>query len=61
MQQLFYYKNATEIYYKMHQIFYYKMQQLFQIATVFLQNATTVLTKCNVNYKLWQHNVLVIS
>ena len=40
-------QNATEV--------YYKMQQLVQIATTLLQNAT-VITKCDVYYKLRQYN-----
>ena len=40
-------------YYKMRQ-FYYKMRQLSQIATILLQNAT-VITKCDVYYKLRQY------
>ena len=47
MQQLFYYK--------MRQGFYYKMRQLLQNMTILLQNAT-VITKCNVFYKLRQYN-----
>ena len=45
--------NSTEVYYKMHKVFYYKMQQLLQTVTILLQNAT-VITKCDVYYKL-QH------
>ena len=55
-------QNATEVYYKMRQVFYYKMRQfyykmrqLLQIATTLLQNAT-VITKCDVYYKLRQYN-----
>ena len=44
----------TEVYYKIRQVFYYKMRQLLQNATILLQN-TTVITKCNVCYKLWQY------
>ena len=51
-------QNATEVYYKKRQVFYYKMgqfyykmQQLLQIVTIVLQN-TTVITKCDVYYKL---------
>ena len=46
-------QNATEIYYKTRQVFYCKMRQLLQIATILLQNATVV-TKCDVYYKLRQ-------
>ena len=56
-------QNATEAYYKMRQFlyykmqqFYYKMRQLLQIATTLLQNAT-VITKCDVYYKLRQYSV----
>ena len=48
---------ATEIYYKMRQ-FYYKMQQLLQIARILLQNVT-VITKCDVSYKLRQYKLFV--
>ena len=48
-------QNATEVYYKMCQVFHYKMQQLLQIATVLLQNAT-VITNCDVYYKLRQYS-----
>ena len=34
--------------------FYYKMRQLLQIATILFQNVT-VITKCDVYYKLRQH------
>ena len=58
-------QNATEVYYKMRQVFYYKMwqfyykmRQLLQIAIVLLQNAT-VITKCDVHYKLPQYNVKI--
>ena len=37
----------------MRQVFYYKMRQLLQIATILLQNVT-VITKCDVYYKLRQ-------
>ena len=47
-------QNATEVYYKMRQAFYCKMRQLLQIATILLQNAT-VITKCDVYYKLRQY------
>ena len=54
-------QNATEVYCKIRQVFYYKIQQfyykmreLLQIATVLLQNAT-VITKCDVYYKLRQY------
>ena len=47
-------QNATEVYYKMRQVFYYKMRQLLQNATILLQNAT-VITKCDVYYKLRQY------
>ena len=47
-------QNALGFYYKMRQ-FYYKMQQLSQIVTILLQNAT-VITKCDVYYKLRQYN-----
>ena len=50
-------QNATEVYYKMRQSFYYKMWQLLQIVTTLLQN-TTVITKCNVYYKLRQYTFL---
>ena len=50
-------QNATEVYYKMRQVFYYKMRQLLQIATILLQNAT-VITKCDVYYKLRQYILL---
>ena len=53
-------QNATEIYYKMRQVlycemwqFYYKMRQLLQIAMILSQNET-VITKCDVYYKLRQ-------
>ena len=45
-----YYKRRQDFYYKMRQ-FYYNMRQLLQIATILLQNPT-VITKCDVNYKL---------
>ena len=48
-------QNAREVYYKMCQVFYYKMRQLLQIATTLLQNAT-VITKCDVYYKLRQYS-----
>ena len=41
----------------MRQIFYYKMRQLLQNATILLQNAT-IITKCDVCYKLRQYNVV---
>ena len=51
-------QNATEVYYIIHQDFYYKMwqfyykiQQVLQISTISLQNAT-VITKCDIYYKL---------
>ena len=54
-------QNATEVYYKMRQAFYYKMRQFYykmrqlsQIATILLQDAT-VITKCDVYYKLRQY------
>ena len=54
-------QNATEVYYKMCQVFYYKMRQLLQNGSGFLlQNVTvllqneTVITKCDVYYKLRQ-------
>ena len=47
-------QNASTFYYKMRQ-FYYKMRQSSQIATTSLQNAT-VITKCDVYYKLWQYS-----
>ena len=50
-------QNATEVYYKMRQVFYYKMRQLLQNATILLQNAT-VITKCDIYYKLRQYNQL---
>ena len=46
-------QNAREVYYKIRQVFYYKMRQLLEIATTLLQNAT-VITKCDVYYKLRQ-------
>ena len=46
-------QNATKVYYKMRQ-FYYKMRQLLKIAMILLQNAT-VITKCDVYYKLRQY------
>ena len=56
-------QNAPEAYYKMRQSFYYKMRQfcykirqLLQIATILLQNAT-VITKCDVYYKLPQYSL----
>ena len=49
-----YYRIRQVFYYKMRQ-FYYKMRQLLQIATILLQN-TTVITKCDVYYKLRQYN-----
>ena len=48
-------QNGTEVHYKMRPVFYYKMRQLLQIATTLLQNAT-VITKCDVYYKLRQYN-----
>ena len=48
-------QNTTEVYYKMLKFFYYKMRQLLQIATTLLQNAT-VITKCDVYYKLRQYS-----
>ena len=55
-------QNATDVYCKIRQIFYYKMrqfyykmQQLLQIVTNLLQNAT-VITKCDVYYKLRWYN-----
>ena len=54
-------QNATEVYYKMRQVFYYKtrqfyykMQQLLQNVKILLQNATLI-TKCDVYYKLGQY------
>ena len=47
-------QNATEVYYKMRQVFYHKMWLLLQIATILLENATIV-TECDVYYKLWQY------
>ena len=54
-------QKATEVYNKMGQVFYYKMWQfyykywqLLQIATILSQNAT-VITRCDVHYKLRQH------
>ena len=54
-------QNATEVYYKICQVFFYKMRQfyykirqLLQIAMTVLQNAT-VITKCDVYYKLQQY------
>ena len=47
-------QNATKIYYKMRQVFYY-MRQLLQIGKTLLQNAT-IITKCNVYYKLRQYS-----
>ena len=51
-------QNATEVYYKMLQGFYYKMRQIYDkmrqvLQAILLQNAT-VITKCNVYYKLRQ-------
>ena len=55
-------QNATDVYCKIRQIFYYKMrqfyykmQQLLQIVRNLLQNAT-VITKCDVYYKLRWYN-----
>ena len=48
-------QNATAVYYKTRQAFYYKMRQLLQIVTTLLQNAT-VITICDVYYKLRQYN-----
>ena len=48
-------QNATRVYYKMRQVFYYKMRQSLKIAMILLQNAT-VITKCDVYYKLRQYN-----
>ena len=47
-------QNAREVYYQMCQFFYCKMQQLLQNATILLQDATVV-TKCDVYYKLRQY------
>ena len=47
-------QNATEVYYRMCQGFYYKMRELLENATILLQNAT-VITKCDVCYKLRQY------
>ena len=47
-------QNAREVYYQICQFFYYKMQQLLQNATILLQDAT-VITKCDVYYKLRQY------
>ena len=38
-------QNVTKVYYKMRQVFYYKIRQL-------LQNATTLLLKCDSYYKM---------
>ena len=46
-------QNTTKIYYKMRQVFYY-MRHLLQIGKTLLQNAT-IITKCNVYYKLRQY------
>ena len=46
-------QNLTEVYYKMRQVLYYKIRQLLQNVTILLQNAT-VITKCDVCYKLRQ-------
>ena len=51
-------QNAT-VYNKMRQ-FYWKMRQLFQNAMILLQNVT-VITKCDVYYKLRQYTYLLIS
>ena len=47
-------QNMTEVYYKMCQVFYYKMQELLQNMATLLQNVT-IITKCNVYYKLRQY------
>ena len=57
-------QNATEVYYKMLQGFYYKMRQIYDkmrqvLQAILLQNAT-VITKCNVYYKLRQCTHLLI-
>ena len=46
-------KNAREVYYKMRNVFYYKMRQLLRNVIILLQNAT-VISKCDVYYKLRQ-------
>ena len=43
--------NATKVYYKIRQVFYYKMRQLLQNASILLQSVT-VITKCDVDYKI---------
>ena len=55
-------QNATKVYYKMRRVFcykmrqfYYKMRQLLKIVIILLQN-TTVITKCDVYYKLRQYD-----
>ena len=58
MHQVFYYKMDKVFYYKMQQ-FYYKMWQLLQNVMILLQNAT-VITKCDVYYKLWQYIHLLL-
>ena len=40
--------------------FYYKLRQLLQTATTLLQNAT-VITKCDVFYKLRQYDALSVN
>ena len=50
-------QNATEVYYNMRQVFYYKMRQLLQNAKILLQKAT-VITKCDVYYKLRQYTLI---
>ena len=55
-------RKATEVYYKMLQGFYYKMRQFYDkmrqlLQTILLQNAT-VITKCDVYYKLRQYSFL---
>ena len=52
-------QNATEVYYKTLQGFYYKMRQFYDkmrqlLQTILLQNAT-VITKCDVYFKLRQY------
>ena len=46
-------QSPTEVYYKKRQVFCYKMRQLLQNATILLQSVT-VITKCDVYYKLRQ-------
>ena len=48
-------QNATEVYCKMRQVFYHKMRQFLPIAIILLQKAT-IITKCNVYYKLQQYS-----